>query len=399
MLTLGLGADINYGNLSRVLAGASLDLNFSANSYYPGGGLSAAISTSRAQTVPSYAQTSSGLLVSFAADTPRITDQGLLVEEARTNLALQSNGFTNWAGASGGVGSIGVGTANFSSAPDGTASATRVVLALNGGTAGTDFSGWNNTNAVVANGSTYSGGVWIKSNTASSYAMQLMQVNGVAKAITVTPSWTFFSGVTAAISTSGVLRIRLIGGATPTNSDSADVSIWGGQIELGSFATSPIPTTTVAVTRAADVISLAGAAASAVPSSTGGAIYAKAVNLAAAGVNQALVNLTPTAGGQLMSYRSFSAGNYFGANYNGATVTSNAIGASPSTTLQQLVSWTATQLTVTTNGVAASAARVSGAPASSTGAILGSTGSGASFLNGYISRVAFALSPQTWATA
>src|SRR5665213_1828433 len=75
------------------LPGASVDLNFAADLYY-GGSPSSSLSVTRAQTVSSYATTVAGLLVPFAANTPRITDQGLLVEEARTNTALQSRDMT-----------------------------------------------------------------------------------------------------------------------------------------------------------------------------------------------------------------------------------------------------------------------------------------------------------------
>jgi hypothetical protein len=50
--------------------------------------------------------------------------------------------------------------------------------------------------------------------------------------------------------------VGLRGGQTPTNDNTADLLVWGAQLEAGSFATSYIPTVASQVTRSVDVASV-----------------------------------------------------------------------------------------------------------------------------------------------
>ena len=68
------------------VAGAALDMDFARNVYV--GATLANLTTVRAS--PGMAQRLDGSFVDFAANAPRITDKGLLVEEVRTNLFLNS---------------------------------------------------------------------------------------------------------------------------------------------------------------------------------------------------------------------------------------------------------------------------------------------------------------------
>lgn len=76
---------------SWVLPGASADLDFTHGRYWAGGStsLSSLLSCSRASS--GLAQFANGGWQSLPANTPRITDQGLLIEQAATNLFLNSS--------------------------------------------------------------------------------------------------------------------------------------------------------------------------------------------------------------------------------------------------------------------------------------------------------------------
>jgi hypothetical protein len=144
------------------------------------------------------------------------------------NLFTFSEAFDNaaWTKNNGGVASVPTVTENYATAPNGTMTAERAQFALNGGTASTDISRIQKTITIpTGNKAVYS--VWIKSNTGSSYVMTL-RVSLATAYITVTPTWTRFiiSGISA-----DPPQLFLRGAQTPTNSDSADISIWGAQLE------------------------------------------------------------------------------------------------------------------------------------------------------------------------
>jgi hypothetical protein len=146
----------------------------------------------------------------------------------------------------GGVASVPVLTANFSTAPDGTQTASRLQLALNGGTTTTDRSdiAGNTINQPLSDGATRTSSVWLKSNTASNYLV-LIRIHAVATVVTVTPTWQRFSvsgSTTGADRTNVIAQLR---GSLGT-SDSADLLVWGAQLELGSTASEYIPATSAA---------------------------------------------------------------------------------------------------------------------------------------------------------
>jgi len=201
-----------------------------------------------------YASTASGALQSFASGTLRRTDKGVLIEGARTNSRLYSQDFDNaaWTKAGAGVASAPVVTANHGVAPDGTLTADRIVFALNGGTATADISSIYQDVTLV---STNTHSVWLKSNTASTYEVQITDGAGIRTSCTVTPTWQRFH-CTAASAGITAYNIRVRGGQTPVNSDAADILAWGNQVEVGAFPSSYIPTTTASATRAADVLTV-----------------------------------------------------------------------------------------------------------------------------------------------
>lgn len=286
---LNLNLSLSLANCSApwVLAGASLDMDFSHGRYY-GGAFADLLSTTRAST--GYAQTSSGLLVPFASNVPRITDQGLLVEEARTNLVLQSQTFgTSWTASNTTV------TSDAAVAPDGTTTADQV----SDGVATGVFHSVDSANLTTVNATVYTASIYAKAN--SGQFLQIAGFNGsfganawgnfdlvagvvgtMGSAVTASSITSLGNGwyrcsitVPATASTgSGGVFFPIITAANSTraptfNGANRTFFVWGAQLEAGSFPTSYIPTTTVAVTRAADVITLTGAAATAVQGATG----------------------------------------------------------------------------------------------------------------------------------
>jgi len=163
--------------------------------------------------------------------------------ERRTNLLLQSQTLTvsPWAYTTAGDGVEAVVTDAYAVAPDGTTTATRLQLDLGGGTTTGDHSQRRQNHTAIG---TRNFSVYLKSNDANTYAAQIISPTGAGTAVSITPTWQRFEVTGTAPGTAIGYGIRLRGGQTPVNSDTADILVWGSQIEAEAFTTAYVPTTT-----------------------------------------------------------------------------------------------------------------------------------------------------------
>ena len=190
--------------------------------------------------------------------------KGWLIEEARTNLVLQSQSFnTTWASTSATV------SADSAVAPDGTSTA--------------DIATWASTSdtlrqnvTVAADSLSYTHSMFIKSGSAQCAYLQLAFVGGTTvdtycrvNLITgvATPSgttsvksqqyangWWRVSLTTANNGTNTSARLSVTAADSNFSIVTGSIIVWGSQFEQGTFPTSYIPTTSASVTRNQDLI-------------------------------------------------------------------------------------------------------------------------------------------------
>ena len=176
----------------------------------------------------------------FDYDPVTLSPKGLLIEEARTNVALWSRDLTNAAWTS-----TNITAAKDQTGLDGVASsASSIVATLANGTC---------LQAITLVSSARFQTAYVKRITGSGVVNMTTDGGTTWKAITVTASWTRVSIPTQTLANPSV------GFQIVTNGDKIAVDLV--QNENGAFATSAIPTTTAAVARSADlpVGSVAGA--------------------------------------------------------------------------------------------------------------------------------------------
>lgn len=234
---------------------SGLDLDFVANRYALNGPYSAAFPAgwSFSRTGAGTAETAAGALVSFATGVPRITDRGLLVEEARTNLLLNS------AFAGGGT------PTNWSASGTPTAGARALLPSVSAITFAASASRvWIVQAISVAAATAYAVAVNVESVTGTIVASQVIG-SGLGSGITWPACQANPSGGTSGVVQPGrlVAIITPVGtseqlrfGAGVNSNQTATVVLSLPQLELGSFPTSPIITTGSAATRGVDAASI-----------------------------------------------------------------------------------------------------------------------------------------------
>ena len=191
-------------------------------------------------------------------DIPRIDytngEPSILLEPQRNNVITYSQDFTQsvWTLLGAGTGAAPIVTSNYSTSPDGSQNATRLQFNLNGGTTTTDRSHIRYSSFSSQTDYYYS--AYVKSTNGQEQKL-LWQHGGDDSEFTVTNQWqrveldrNGFAETFAGFS--------LRGGISTV--DSADVLIWGFQVEQGSYPTSLIHTSGSAVTRSADSANNAG---------------------------------------------------------------------------------------------------------------------------------------------
>jgi len=242
----------------------------------------------------------------FRRDFDPVTLQakGGLVEGGATNILTGSETISESVLLAAGTGVAPTKVANSGITPAGSNTAYRSVFSLNGGATTGDQSIFRFNTASVT-GLAYVGAVYIRSFDSSSYVMQLGFNNENYTTITVTPQWQRVSVVlqNLAANTTRTFQLRIAGGQAIANSNTVDILLAFPQlISAASLAALPpesssyIPTTTVSVTRAADLLSIGGTNFSQFYNSAQGTLVmeltpiASAVGAVAGSLNDGTVN-------------------------------------------------------------------------------------------------------------
>ena len=222
---------------------------------------------------------SSGYIVGINADLPRfdydpvtLACKGLLIEESRANAYTYSNTLNNtsvWNTARASI------NANATTSPDGTnngwflkedstASSTHVLSAVRTVVIGTTY-----TISMYAKAGTrtyFSIGIYDNTTLNAWFNLSngtLGTVNaGLTAAITPAGNGWYRCSITRTAAATTIYETFYLANADNSVSYSGDgtsgLYLYGGQHEIGAFATSYIPTTTTALTRNADVASMTG---------------------------------------------------------------------------------------------------------------------------------------------
>lgn len=268
---MDLGLSLRLGTANALLPAMALDFVSSTS-------LDSRITFTRGSTATFVG--SNGLIQSAAINAPRfdydpvtLAPRGLLIEEARTNLLLRSEEYSNasWNKVDTTV------SANALVAPDGTTTADL----LTEGTAGTATM---SQSGVITPGAAFTASAFLKRgstdwvrlrvvNGSDSFQTWINLATGALGSGTATNAGTFLASTVTAFG-NGWYRVTVTGtlpaspagaflntsaaNGSATRVSNGTYNAWGSQLEAGAFATSYIPTVSSTVTRSADVASMTG---------------------------------------------------------------------------------------------------------------------------------------------
>jgi hypothetical protein len=213
----------------------------------------------------------------FGYDPITLACKGLLIEESRINISLQSETFhtASWVKTRCSI------TQNAVNSPAGTLTADKqvedssvssdhrmqqlvTVTTATNYTASVFLLAGERTvvEVLVYNGASF-GGATINLSTGVASAPQTGGTTNLSSSTVVTAYSNGWYRVAIPITTAGTsagIRISLSNGTstTYTGNGTSGAYVWGAQLEAGAFATSYIPTTTTALTRNADVATMTG---------------------------------------------------------------------------------------------------------------------------------------------
>jgi hypothetical protein len=269
-------SDAGWPNSGRVYGGGggasvvAVSINFPSGSV--GGvncaSLAACIADIRSSTA-TYINGSGGLSTA-AVNTPRVdctnATCGLLNEGSSTNInpysVITSANWGNFKSGSGATPGI---TNNAAASPDGAGAAAAVTINRS---ASADYSEILTSGVNYASTGVYTHSIWLQASSSPYIGAQITVGAYLAvtfgSAVTLPSALTRLSvNFTAPYTGSGQANIGYLDGTGATTTGAVGFNAWGDQVEPLTFASSYIPTSGSAVTRAADSMSATGALATA----------------------------------------------------------------------------------------------------------------------------------------
>ena len=259
----------------------------------------------------------------FDHDPETLESLGLLIEESRTNFALDSNDYSiNTTTINASI------TTNVITAPDGTLTADMITASAGNAQHGST----KNTTGLPIN-SVCSLSIFVKAGTnnycrldeanvtnwsaSSSVVVNLTNGSIISGSGTVEPypnGWYRITIYPTSNSTAGVSRGMWVwvcgsnGNSTYNAVGTETIHVWGTQIEAGSFPTSCIPTSGSSVTRVADVGNITGDAFSSFYNTTEGVLQTEFSRIGSV-FNQMVVQLKDSDGSERIEIRGQSSTN------------------------------------------------------------------------------------------